>query len=62
MNFDKTKAVLDEDGNIKSFVLTIGGEDFHCQCGCNCFHKPDKDCLTTYRCNGCGTTYGKSNK
>lgn len=62
MSIDKTKAVLDEEGNVKSFVLIVGGEDFYCQCGCNCFHKPDKQRLSTYRCNGCTTTYGERNK
>lgn len=57
MAIDKTKAVLTEDGKIESFTLTVGGKSFRCQCGANCFHKPDRNDLDKYRCNSCNTTY-----
>ena len=57
MAIDKTKAVLTEDGKIKSFTLIVGGKDFFCKCGCNCFHKPDRTDLNKYRCNSCDITY-----
>lgn len=52
-----TEPVKTEDGKIESFTLVVGGEDFFCRCGCNCFHKPDKLDLNKYRCNVCDTTY-----
>ena len=57
MKTDKSKAVLNEDGDVKTFILTVGGSDYTCKGGCNCFHKPFKDDLSIYRCNGCSTTY-----
>lgn len=50
-------AVLDEDGKVKSFTISLEGKNFRCRCGANCFHKPDKKNLQIYRCNGCGLTY-----
>lgn len=54
---DKTKAVLDEDGEVESFMVTMKGKSFHCRCGANCFHKPDREKDNLYRCNSCDTTY-----
>ncbi|AEJ81351.1 DNA ligase [Erwinia phage Rouille] len=57
MRIDKDKAVLDDEGCVKSFTLLVGGKDFFCNCGCNCFHKPDRNDLSVYSCNGCHKTY-----
>lgn len=57
MQIDKTKAVLNEDGTVKSFILEVGGKPFNCQCQANCFHKPFKESPGIYRCNSCGMTY-----
>lgn len=55
---DKFKnAVRTEDGNVKSFILNVGGKPFRCRCGANCFHKPNKDDLELYACNSCDTWY-----
>lgn len=54
---DKSQAVLDENRDIKTFTLKVEGEQFHCRCGANCFHKPDRESLEIYRCNSCYTTY-----
>lgn len=45
--------VKTEDGHIESFILTVGGEDYTCRCGCNCFHKPDCTDLDLFQCNSC---------
>ncbi|QAX98282.1 hypothetical protein EcSzw1_67 [Escherichia phage EcSzw_1] len=55
---DKFKnAVRTEDGKVESFTLKVGGKPFHCRCGANCFHKPNKDDLELYTCNSCDTWY-----
>lgn len=57
---DYSKAVLNEDGTLHNFILTIQGTNYRCpieNCGCNVFHKPDRDDLNIYRCNSCGTTF-----
>lgn len=55
---DKFKnAVRTEDGKVESFILKVGGKPFHCRCGANCFHKPNKDDLGLYACNSCDTWY-----
>ena len=46
-----------EDGHIETFILTVGGEDFSCKCGGNCFHKPDATRLNVYECNSCKTRF-----
>lgn len=45
------------DGSIETFILTVGGKDFSCKCGCNCFHKPDNTNLNVYECNSCKTRF-----
>lgn len=62
MRINKGEAVLNSDGEVKSFTLIVGGNDFFCSCGCNCFHKPDKTDLTVYACNGCGKKYKNASK
>lgn len=59
---DKSKAVLDEDGDVKTIVLKVAGKSFHCRCGANCFHHPDKENLDLYTCNSCGTSYVAKDK
>lgn len=58
----KEEPVTTEDGKIESFTLKVGGEDFFCKCGCNCFHKPDKTRLNVFECNICQIRYGVINK
>lgn len=53
----KTEPVKTEDGNIETFSITVAGDEFSCKCGCNCFHKPDKNDLELYACNACNTWY-----
>ena len=50
-------AVKTADGKLKNFTTTVGGKRFSCDCGCNVFHKPDKDKLHIYKCNSCETIY-----
>lgn len=57
-----SKAVLDEDGEVETFMLTVEGVDFHCRCGANCFHKPNRENVAIYRCNSCGLTYKAKDK
>lgn len=45
------------DGTIENFMPKIGGELFKCRCGCNIFHKPDRDDPDIYECNACGNWY-----
>lgn len=59
---DKSQAVLDENGDVKTFTLKVEGRHFHCRCGANCFHKPDRENLEVYRCNSCYTTYEAKDK
>jgi len=55
---DYEKAVLHDDGTLHEFTVSISGEHYHCpNCGVNVFHKPDRENLNIYRCNGCGTTF-----
>jgi hypothetical protein len=55
---DKHKnSVKDEDGSLYNFTPRINGTMFRCSCGCNVFHKPNKEDLDLYKCNGCGTLY-----
>lgn len=56
-HIDKSQAVLDEEGDVKSFTIKVEGSQFRCRCGANCFHKPDRENLDLYRCNSCYTTY-----
>ena len=61
-HIDKSQAVLDENGDIETFTVKAKGEQFHCRCGANCFHKPDRENLDLYRCNSCHTTYEAKDK
>lgn len=47
------KANYDKNPNI---MLTVGGNPFRCECGCNVFGHPtlDKD---TYQCNSCDAEF-----
>jgi hypothetical protein len=49
--------VLDEDGTIKNFMPMINKKSFRCECGANCFIKPDSNRLNLYECNDCHTRY-----
>lgn len=55
-------AIKDSDGNVESFTLTVGGKDFFCRCGCNVLYKPNKNDLSIYKCNCCGTTFKDASK
>lgn len=57
MNIDKSKAVLNNDGDVESFTIKVKGKSFYCVCKANVFHKPDKTNLNLYKCNSCGTCY-----
>lgn len=59
---DKERAVLNEDGDVKTIVLKVAGKSFRCRCGANCFHHPDKENLDLYTCNSCGTSYEAKDK
>lgn len=59
---DKSKAVLDEDGNVKTITLKVAGKSFRCRCRANCFHHQDKENLNVYTCNSCGTSYEAKDK
>lgn len=59
---DKSQAVLDENGDIETFTVKAKGKQFHCRCGANCFHKPDRENFDRYRCNSCYTTYEAKGK
>lgn len=50
-------AVLDKNGKLENFLISIAGKNFKCSCGCNCFHKPDKNNKYIYECNACGILY-----
>jgi hypothetical protein len=45
------------DGNKENFTIRSSGKFFHCQCGCNVFHKPDDRDLELYECNACGIQF-----
>jgi hypothetical protein len=49
--------VLNSDGTLHNFTLKMEGKPFRCQCGCNVFHKPNKNKLTLYQCNACETQF-----
>lgn len=59
---NKEEPVTTEDGKIESFTLRVGGKDFFCKCGSNCFHKPDKTRLNVFECNSCQIRYGAISK
>ena len=50
-------AVKHEDGSLHNFTVRIKGGNFSCGCGCNVFHKPDKENLDLYKCNSCGSEF-----
>ena len=50
-------AVKLPDGSLHQFTLRVGGKAFRCACGCNVFHKPNKENLDLFECNGCGEQY-----
>jgi predicted SprT family Zn-dependent metalloprotease len=45
--------VLHDDGTLHNFTLRVGGKPYRCACGCNVFHKPDREDLGLYQCNAC---------
>lgn len=50
-------AVCNDDGTLRNFTLRIDGKIFRCECGCNVFHKPDRNDVNLYKCNGCGQEF-----
>jgi len=50
-------AVRLPDGKLHQFLISIAGERFRCECGCNVFHQPDDQELTRYKCNSCGDEF-----
>lgn len=51
------EAVTLPNGELENFTIRVEGERFHCSCGCNVFHKPDKKYQELYECNGCEARY-----
>jgi DNA-directed RNA polymerase subunit RPC12/RpoP len=49
--------LLDVDDKLHNFTLRIAGKPYRCPCGCNVFHKPDREHLDQYQCNGCGQQF-----
>ena len=43
--------VLNEDGSLHQWTLKVEGEPYRCKCGCNVFHKPDKEKLKGQCCH-----------
>lgn len=52
-----TEPLRHEDGSLHQFTLKIEGRPYRCECGCNVFHKPDKEKLMVYQCNSCKETF-----
>lgn len=50
-------AVKLPNGDVENFTIRLDGKKYHCHCGCNCFHKPEKNRLDIFRCNACGETF-----
>lgn len=57
MKGEYENAVRTSDGEVESFFLKIGGVNWRCECGSNCLHKPDKENLNLFKCNGCGLEF-----
>lgn len=57
---DFKNAVKNDDGTLANFTLNLDGKKYRCVCGCNVFHKPDKEKPEIYRCNSCGYTFETS--
>jgi len=49
--------VVDKNGKLEEFTVKINNKFFRCSCGCNVFHKPDKEYPDLYECNCCRITY-----
>jgi hypothetical protein len=45
-----------EDGNLHQYTVKAGTGLFHCQCGCNVFHKYEDD-DEIFICNCCNAEY-----
>lgn len=55
---DESEPVRMEDGSVENFtVRKTNGTLYRCSCGANVFHKPDRENLDIYRCNGCGKEF-----
>ena len=52
-----TEPVRLPSGKIENFIVKTEGKSFRCTCGCNVFHKPDKERPNRYECNACGILY-----
>lgn len=49
----KTEPLLNSDGKLHEFTLKVNRKRFFCDCGCNVFHKPNKDIDDLFQCNAC---------
>lgn len=55
---DEPQPVKNPDGSIENFTVRLtNGRFYHCECGCNVFHKPDDGNLNLYRCNACENAF-----
>lgn len=54
---EKPEPLLGENGEVLQSTLKINGKSFRCNCGCNVFHRPDKNKPDIYKCNCCDTYY-----
>ena len=45
--------VLLPGGELQQFTLRIASKPYRCPCGCNVFHKPNRENVGLYECNGC---------
>ena len=60
MTAQRTKEVLplvDENGKLIESTLKVAGKSFRCDCGCNVFHRPNRNTPEIYQCNCCDNTY-----
>ncbi len=55
INYDN--AVKTADGKLDNFMIRLSEKPYRCECGCNVFHKPNKDRMDIFRCNSCGVTF-----
>ena len=40
----------------EQFMPRVNGKSWHCECGCNVFHKPDGE-PDVFECNACGAWF-----
>lgn len=49
--------LVDENGKLIESMIKLDGKPFRCECGCNVFHRPDRDAPEIYQCNCCDNTF-----